>query len=98
MPTAAPGEVSSLAGNHGLPLHGRTSLRGRAPVHLGKAEVQNLQLPALGEKEICWLDVSVHDALGMGRFKGVSDLNSQRQQLLYFHRLPAHPLRQRAPF
>ncbi len=63
--------------------------------HLGQAEVQNLHLPALGEKKIRWLDVPVHDPLGVGRFEGIGDLNGQRQQFLHFHGLPAHFLRQR---
>ena len=72
----------------------RSALRNVVPAHLGQSKIQNLQLPALGEKEIRRLDVAVHDALGVGRFERVGDLNGQRQQLLHFHRLPGHLLRQ----
>ena len=62
--------------------------------HLRQAEVQNLHLSALGKKQIRRLDVPVHDPLGVGRFERIGDLKAERQQLVHFHGLPAHLLRQ----
>ena len=94
MPTAAPGEVSSLLKTTVSPCSDRSSLRDLATAHLCQAKVQNLHLPALGKKEIRGLDVPVHDSLGVSRFESVGDLDGQRQQLVHFHGLPVHLLRQ----
>ncbi len=48
---------------------------------LRQTEIQNLGVAALGYKNICRLDVAVHDAMGVGGIKRVGDLDTEVQQL-----------------
>ena len=66
--------------------------------HLGQPEIQNLYLSASGNKNICGLDVSVHDPLRVRRFQRVRNLNRHSQQFFDLKRLPSHLLRERLPF
>ena len=56
---------------------------------------ENFHLSALGEKNICRLDIAMHNSLRVSRLQRIRDLNCQRQQLFQIKRLSAHPLRQR---
>ena len=97
MPTAAPGEVSSWLKARVSPDSPEAPCAISPWAYLHQAEVQDLHLSARGKKQIRRLDVAVHDPLGVRRFEGVGNLNGQRQQLVHFHGLPAHPLRQGLP-
>ena len=43
---------------------------------LGQTKVKDLCLPALGHKNVSWLDVTENDPLGMRRLQRVGNLNS----------------------
>ena len=43
-------------------------------------------MPPFRDKDICGLDVTVNDALGMRDIKRVGDLNAQRKQPFVVHR------------
>ena len=93
VPTAEPGEVSSCPAGCVSAFCRHLALR-----ELGQPEVQNLQLPALRQKQIRRLDVPVHDALGMGRFQRIGHLDCQRQHRFRVHRPPRHLRREGLPF
>jgi hypothetical protein len=76
----------------GVHLLGRLAQR-----DLRQPEVQDLKLTPARQKQICRLDVPVHDALGMGRFQRIGNLDCQGHQHLHVHRLPGHLFRQRLP-
>src|ERR1700733_5831289 len=61
-------------------LHTRSQLR--------QAEIQNLRLPALDEKNIRRLDVAVNDSLRMRRVEPVRDLYPDLEQPRNFDGLP----------
>ena len=46
-------------------------------------------MPAVGDENICRLNVAMHDALGMGRIERVGDLDGNRHQRLELERLVA---------
>ena len=46
----------------------------------GQAEVQDLRLPATGNKDVCRLDVAMDESLLMRRVQAVGYLNGQIQQ------------------
>lgn len=64
----------------------------------GEAEIQDLGLPARGEKDVGGLDIPVHDAFGVRRVQSIGDLNAQVQQLPQLQRLATDAFPQRLPF
>ena len=95
MPIVEPGLVrcaSTASGKRSLVLPPRTRCR-----YLGQSEVQNLGVAAFGDKDVGGLDVAVHDALGVGGIKSVSDLDGQRKQRLQFQRPNPDQVLQRLP-
>ena len=44
---------------------------------LGQAKVEDLGVAALRHEDVGRFDVAMHDALGVGRVKGICDLNAQ---------------------
>ena len=53
---------------------------------LGEAEVHDLHVAALGQENICGLDVSMHDALRVRGVKGVGDLDTEIDNLVNLER------------
>ena len=51
-----------------------------------QAKIQDLGLPALGDKDIRRLDVAVHNSAGVGGIERVSDLDAQVEQLCSLQR------------
>ena len=49
---------------------------------LGQSEVQNLDLPLCGHEDVRWLDVAMNDALLVGGFQSVANLNGDVEQSL----------------
>jgi hypothetical protein len=68
------------------------SERGR---HLRESEVENLGVSALGDKNVCRLDVAMNDALGVGGVEGVDDLDGQREKNLHLQRTSGDAVLQR---
>ncbi len=85
-----------LFGNRGL---GGRAGRFRWPRpsrrHLGQPEIQNLCVPALGDKNIGRLDVAMNNALRVRSVECVGNLDAQRQQRIEFHRTVADDMFQR---
>ncbi len=54
---------------------------------LGKSEVEHLYLSARDQEDVCWLDVAMHNSLGMGRDQRIRYLNGDVEDLVGFHRL-----------
>ena len=64
--------------------HGLVSDVARLPeavvaVHLGQAEIENLGVSALGDKDVSGLDVAVDDAFGVSGVERVRNLDGERQ-------------------
>ena len=93
VPTAEPGEVSSSPAAIVLP-PSAACVAWLSP-DLRQPKVQNLQLPALRQKQVCRLDVAMHNALCVGRLQRIGHLDCQRQNRLHVHRLPLQPFPQR---
>ena len=53
--------------------------------NLGKAEVENLGVIAIGDENVRRLDVAMHDASGVRGVERVGDFDRQRQDLRRFH-------------
>ena len=49
---------------------------------LGQAEIQNLGLATLGDKDIRWLDVPMDDPFRMGSVQRIGNLNRQVEQFV----------------
>src|ERR1022692_4893884 len=64
---------------------------------LGQPEVENLGVPALGDKNIGRLDVAMNDPLGVRGVERVGNLNGEREDQLSFHRSAGNPMLQRLP-
>src|SRR6266404_8862424 len=62
---------------------------------LRQSKIQNLRVTPLGYKNICRLDVAVHDSLGMRGVQGVGHLNWQWEQNFSFDRLSVDAVLQR---
>jgi hypothetical protein len=45
---------------------------------LAKPKIQNFSVAALGDENVCGLDVTVDNALGMGGIQAIGNLNGQR--------------------
>jgi len=52
--------------------------------NFGKSKIENLGMAALGDEDICGLDVAMHDALGVCGVEAVGDFGGQREQLFGF--------------
>jgi hypothetical protein len=82
--------------------------RGRACSHwsqrfvpladFGQAEVEYFGVAAVGNKNICRLDVAVHDSLGVRRVEGVGDINGDGHQQIELKRLVADQVLQGLAF
>jgi hypothetical protein len=53
--------------------------------HFGQTEVANLGVPALGDKNVGRLDVTVNDTLCVHCVERIGNLNSQREHRVQFH-------------
>src|ERR1035441_6134193 len=62
---------------------------------LRQPEVQNLGVSALGDKDVCGLDVPVDDAFGVSRVQCVRNLDGQRENQLGFQRSASNAVPQR---
>src|SRR5579863_9640544 len=51
----------------------------RAGFHLGKSEVENLGVLALGDEDVGGLDVTVNDTAGMGSVESIGDFDAERE-------------------
>jgi hypothetical protein len=60
---------------HGRGVHGLGGGSERSG-DLCQAKIENFRLAAFDEKDICGLDASVDDALGMRRIKAIRDLDA----------------------
>ena len=69
---------------------GRTAGR-----NLSQPEIQNLGVFALGDKNVCWLDVAMNDALGVRRVQPVGNLNGKREHGFVVQRLSRDEMLQR---
>ena len=54
---------------------------------LGQPEIEDLGMSAIGDKNVCRLDVAVHDAFAVRGIQGIGHFNAQAQEHLEFHRL-----------
>jgi hypothetical protein len=75
--------------------HDRCSLHPAGGRNLGQAEIKNLGVPTPGYKNVCWLDVPVDDAFGVGGVESVGNLDSKGEQRLQIHRTVADQVLQR---
>ncbi len=99
VPTDMPGEVSSspttvsrpetLEFARGIQIHA---------FDFCEAEVENFHLVARGDENVGGLDVAVDDALGVGGFESVGDLDRERKQLIDRKRLATHFFSKRLAF
>ena len=62
---------------------------------LCQSEIENLCLPASGYEDVCGLDVSMDDALGMSRVESVGNLDAQFQHRFDLQRLARDPVPER---
>src|SRR5206468_5640268 len=76
---------------------GADSIR-RGWTHLRQTKIQNLRVSTLGNKNVCRLNVSVNNALGMRRVQRVRDLNSEVEQPFQLERAPKSQFAERLPF
>src|SRR5438132_11224255 len=70
--------------HRGQRLRSRRGSTGRAD--LGQSKIQYLCVALFGNKDICWLDVSVDYAVRVGRIESLSYFYCDVQRRLQFHR------------
>jgi hypothetical protein len=46
----------------------------------GQPEVENLGVPALGDENICWLDIAMNDASRVGGVECIGDFDGEGEQ------------------
>src|ERR1700690_1424824 len=63
--------------------------------NLGQAEVENLGVPAFGDKNVRRLDVAMPNAFGVRRFEGIRNLNPDAEENLALNRLSADAMFER---
>jgi hypothetical protein len=61
---------------------------------LREPKVKNFGVFALGDENICRLDIPMDDASIVGGIERVGDLNSQREYVVNLHRLARNPVLQ----
>ena len=68
---------------------------------LGQPEIEHLDLAAIGDENVGWLDIAVHDAFGVGSLESAEDLNAEAEDISHrepvaldavLERLPVEPL------
>src|SRR5579871_3600760 len=70
--------MASNRAAHGFRRHpGKTFGNGR---QLRQPEIKNLRVTSARDKNVCWLDVTMDNALCMGRIQSFCDFDPQRQQ------------------
>ena len=69
----------------GLGHIGRVQSSNAVLSHFSQPKVENLCRSTRGHKDVCWLDVPVHDALGVCGIKCLSNINRDREQSFDFH-------------
>src|ERR1700675_4865047 len=62
---------------------------------LGQAEIENLSVPALGDKNVCGFDVAMDDPFGVGRVQRIGNLNRQAEQNVGLEGLSGDPMLER---
>src|SRR5208282_4128769 len=62
------------------------------PGQLCQPKIQNLHLPIRSQKDVCRLDVAVHNSLGVGHCQRVRHLHSNLQQVFKVQRLAMNAL------
>ena len=65
---------------------------------LGQAEIENFRMAALGDKNICRIDIAMNDAVGVSGVEGVGNSIASRQQSFCVHRPARDAMLQRQPF
>ncbi len=60
-----------------------------------QSEVKNLGVPALGDEDVCRLDVAVHNALGMSCVQRIGNLDGETDQHIGLYRNPSDAMLQR---
>ena len=80
MPTAVPGLVRSMVGY--VRFGCESPLRGPAGASdLRQSEVENFGVPALGHKDVGWLDVAMDDPFGVGGIERVCNLDASESSV-----------------
>src|SRR5207253_11037321 len=72
--------------------------RGTDRTHFSKAEIENFGVSAIGHEKICRLNVAMDDALGMGGFESVGDLDTDVEEALKFEWAAKEQLLECLPF
>src|ERR1700678_896100 len=64
---------------------------------LRQAEIKNLGVAALGNKNVCRIDIAMNNAMRVRRVQRVRDLDSEQQQSFNFQRTPGNAVHQGHP-
>src|SRR5208282_1698886 len=78
-----------------VPANRRSEAANRCSRELGQAEVENLGVSPVGDKNVCRLDVAVDDSLGVRGVESVGNLNRQAEQDFRLHGLSADAMLER---
>src|ERR1039457_873214 len=62
--------------------------RAACQTDLRQTKVQNLSVSTLGDEDVCWLNVAMHDASGVGSVQRVGDVNGDGEQNFRFQWTP----------